>query len=33
MTIARATITATIPPRTQAAANAARGLLLLLICP
>ena len=33
MAIARAPISAIIPARTPAAANAARGMLLLLICP
>jgi hypothetical protein len=33
MAIARASITAIIPARTRPAANAARGLLLLLIRP
>lgn len=33
MAIARASITAIIPARTRAAANAVRGLLLLLIRP
>jgi hypothetical protein len=33
MAIARASITAIIPARTRSAANAARGLLLLLIRP